>query len=220
MRMSSKLYMLREGIGSMTRVPEAHYQRRSMAAIVVYVAIVMLVRTPAREATSLSLQVLFALLPVAPMVYVIWLLARRIWSSDELEQRTHLIGLGVATGIVAVISLIGGFLAAGKVLSLEGAASFLLFIFPLLLLIYTATRAWIARRYGIDALCDDDGVPVYQKFLVGALVLGGVSVWAYFKGADDFELGMLAGIAGALALGAVLFGVRRWRSRRNTRSPS
>ena len=201
----------------MTRLPEAHYQRRSMAAIVVYVAIVMLVRAPARQATSLPLQVLFALLPVVPMVYVIWLLARRIWASDELEQRTHLIGLGVATGIVAVISLIGGFLAAGKVLSLEGSASFLLFIFPLLLLIYTATRAWVARRYGVDALCEDDGVPVYQKFLIGALVLGGVAIWLYYKGADDFELGVLAGMSAALALAAALFGARRWRSRRRPR---
>jgi len=200
----------------MARVPEAHYQRRSMAAIVVYVAIVMLVRSPAREATSLPAQLMFALLPVAPMVYVIWLLARRIWASDELEQRTHLIGLGVATGIVAVVSLIGGFLAAGKVLTLEGAASFLLFIFPLLLLIYSATRAWVARRYGIDALCDD-GVPMYQKFLIGALLLAGVATWLYSKGADDFDLGVLAGLSAALAIGAVLSGVRRWRSRRNAR---
>jgi hypothetical protein len=156
---------------------------------------------------------LFALLPVVPMIYVIWLLAQRIRASDELEQRTHLIGLGVATGVVAVISLVGGFLAAGRILSLEGAASFLLFIFPLLLLVYTATRAWVARRYGIDALCDDDGVPLYQKFLVGALVLAAVAVWAYRKGAGDFELGMLAGMAGVLAAGALLFGLRRWRRR-------
>lgn len=187
-----------------------------MAAIVVYVAIVLLVRTPAREATGLPLQLLYALLPVAPMVYVIWLLARRIWSSDELEQRTHLIGLGVATGVVAVISLIGGFLAAGKVLTLEGAASFLLWIFPLLLLTYTATRAWVARHYGISALCDS-GVPRYQRFLVGALVFAGVAVWGYVIGLDDYRLGVLVGIAAALALGAAIFGVRRWRDRRGAR---
>jgi len=202
----------------MSRVPEAHYQRRSIAAIVVYVAIVMLARTPAREATSLPLQLLLALLPVAPMIYVIWLLARRIWTSDELEQRTHLIGLGVATGVVAIVSLIGGFLAAGRLMSLEGAASFLLFIFPLLLLTYTATRAWVARRYGIDTLCENDGVPLYQKFLIGALLLTGVAFWSYAKGTDAFGLGVVAGMAGALALGALVFGVRRWRSRRNVRS--
>jgi hypothetical protein len=200
----------------MPRVPERHYQRRSMAAVVVYVAIVMLARAPAREATSLPLQMLYALLPVVPMIYVIWLLAQRIRASDELEQRTHLIGLGVATGVVAIISLIGGFLAAGKILSLQGAASFLLFIFPLLLLVYTATRAWVARRYGIDALCDDDGVPAYQKFLIGALLLAAVAVWVWLKGAGDFELGMLAGMAAVLAVAALLFGLRRWR-RRNAR---
>jgi|SRR5690348_1647694 len=202
----------------MARVPEAHYQRRSIAAIVVYVAIVMLARTPAREATNLPLQLLLALLPVAPMIYVIWLLARRIWTSDELEQRTHLVGLGVATGVVAVVSLIGGFLAAGKLMSLEGAASFLLFIFPLLLLIYTATRAWVARRYGIDTLCENDGVPLYQKFGVGALLMTGVAIWSYAKGIDAFGLGVVAGMAGALAAGALAFGVRRWRSRRNARA--
>lgn len=201
----------------MPRVSERHYQRRSMAAIVVYVAIVMLVRIPAREATGLPLQVLYALLPVVPMVYVIWLLARRIWSSDELEQRTHLVGLGVATGIIAIVSLIGGFLAAGKVLSLEGAASFLLWIFPLLLLIYSATRSWVARRYGIDALCDQDGVAQYQKLLVGALLFAGITLWGYFRGMDDYGLGFLAGITGALAAGALLLAVRRWRARHNAR---
>ena len=201
----------------MPRVSETHYQRRSIAAVVVYVAIVLLVRTPAREATSLPLQLLYALLPVAPMVYVIWLLARRIWSSDELEQRTHLIGLGVATGIVAIVSLIGGFLAAGKVLSLEGAASFLLWIFPLLLLTYTATRAWVARHYGISALCENDGMPQYQKFLAGAVIFAGVTVWGYFKGLDDYRLGIFAGMAAGLTLGALIFAVRRWRARRGAR---
>ena len=201
----------------MSRVPEAHYQRRSIAAIIVYVAIVMLARTPAKEATNLPLQLLLTLLPVVPMIYVIWLLAQRIWTSDELEQRTHLIGLGVATGVVAVVSLIGGFLAAGKLISVEGAGSFLLFIFPLLLLVYTATRAWVARRYGIDTLCENDGVPLYQKFLVGALLIGGVAIWCYLKGTDAFGLGVLAGMVAALTLGALLFGVRRWRSRNTAR---
>jgi len=202
----------------MPRVSENYYQRRSMAAVVVYVAVVMLVRGPAREATNLPLQLLLALLPVVPMVYVIWLLARRIWVSDELEQRTHLIGLGVATGVVAVTSLVGGFLAAGRVLSLEVAASLLLFIFPLLLLSYTAGRAWVARRYGIDALCENDGVPLYRKFLLGALLLAAVAGWTYLKGGDAFGLGMLAGMAGALALGALVFGMRRWRARRGART--
>ena len=128
----------------------------------------------------------------------------------------NLIRIALLLGVVAIISLIGGFLAAGKILSLQGAASFLLFIFPLLLLVYTATRAWVARRYGIDALCDDDGVPAYQKFLIGALLLAAVAVWVWLKGAGDFELGMLAGMAAVLAVAALLFGLRRWR-RRNAR---
>jgi uncharacterized membrane protein len=87
----------------------------------------------------------------------------------------------------------------------------------LLLLIYTATRAWVARRYGIDTLCENDGVPLYQKFLIGALLMTGVAIWSYAKGIDAFGLGVVAGMAGALGAGTLVFGVRRWRSRRNAR---
>lgn len=60
------------------------------------------------------------------MLYVIGLLARKIAQSDELEQRTHLVGLGVAVALVATLGLVGGMLAAFGALVLDGTALLLL----------------------------------------------------------------------------------------------
>ena len=107
----------------MPRFQYKHYQRRLMLAMTGYVGFMLLVWPLARTVTSLPLKVLLALAPVLPMFYVIWLMARRIRDSDELEQRTHLIALGVATAAVGALSLVGGFLASAQVVQLDGSIS-------------------------------------------------------------------------------------------------
>ena len=74
--------------------------------------------THARDASGPSLKLLLALVPLVPVMWVIWLMARRVVNSDELEQRLHLIALSAATGLVAVTSLVGGFLCAAGVIAL------------------------------------------------------------------------------------------------------
>jgi hypothetical protein len=189
----------------MTRFSNKQYGRRAMLAMAIYIVLLLALLPYARRAEHLSLQILYALLPLVPVFYVIWLMAKRIWLSDELEQRLHLIGLGAATAVVAVFT----------VLSLDSAAVILIWIFPLLMLVYAAVRAWAARRYGSNAFCEDDGMPMYLRFLIGAGLLSIVAVWAYFHSADAFDLGLLVGLAAALALGALILVVRRWRSRRS-----
>jgi len=199
----------------MTRFSNKQYGQRAMLAMAIYIVLLLTLLPYARRAEHLSLQILCALLPLVPIFYVIWLMAKRIWLSDELEQRLHLIGLGAATAVVAVFTLVSGFLAVAKVLSLDTAAVILIWVFPLLMLVYAGVRAWAARRYGSDAFCEDDGIPMYLRFLIGAGLLSIVAVWAYFHSADDFDLGLLVGLAAALALGASILLLRRWRSRRS-----
>lgn len=130
----------------MPRLTTAQYRRRVYGLMLGYVVCMLLVWPQARGAAGLPLKTLLALLPALPVVAVIGLTARRVMHSDELEQRVHMVALGIASGVVAVLSLIGGFLCAAGVLRLGGDV--LIWVFPLLLVSYSLSRGEVARRYG------------------------------------------------------------------------
>ena len=182
----------------------------------IYVALLLLVWPLARDADTAWLKVVCALAPVIPVLYVIALMARKILHSDELEQRTHLIGLGVATAVVSVFSLIGGFLAAAKVLSADVSALILLWVFPLLVATYSGVRGWVARRYGGDG-CDEDGWSTSTRFLMAAVLLGAVAVYAEFIRHDDYLAGIAAGMASTFVVVALFRGWREWSKQRQAR---
>ena len=199
----------------MTRLSKAQYDRLIFVAMAVYVLLVLVLLPHARSADSLPPRLISSLLPTVPMLYVIWLLGRRIWQSDELEQRTHLIGLGVASAVVGVFGLIGGFLAVTKIVPYEAAAALLLWVFPILMFSYGLARWWAVRHYG-GGLCDEnDGIPMHVRLLLVALMFGAIGVWSYFHPADDFAFGVFCGMATASFGAAVVFGLRRWLRQRN-----
>ncbi len=203
----------------MPRLKQKQYQRHVMFALMVYTAMMVLVWPLVRTASDVPLRWVLALAPVPPMLYVIALMARRIRDSDELEQRTHLIGLGVATGVVATLSLAGGFLASAQVLALDG--SVLIWVFPLMMACYGVTRWLVARRYGNDLGCDaGDSVALRWRLAFAAAIFGFMALAAYVK-RDDIHTGMLAGmLAGAgSVIAAVALAKARvyWRKRRAAR---
>jgi len=180
----------------------------------IYVALLLLVWPLARGADNSWLKLACALAPVVPVLYVIALMARKVLQSDELEQRTHLIGLGVATAVVSVFSLIGGFLAAAKVLPPDAAPVILLWVFPVLVVAYSGVRGWVARRYGGDS-CGDEDSPFALRLLLPAALIGAVAAYAEFVKHDDYLAGIATGMAAGLVVVALFFGWRRWaRSRR------
>lgn len=203
----------------MTRLSPKQYGRRATAAMIVYVALMLLVWPQARSAADLPLKALLALVPVLPMLYVIWLMARRVLHGDELEQRTHLIGLGAATGVSAVFSLICGFLAAARLFSLDTAAMILFWVFPLQMLSYGAVRVWAARRYGSDADCSGEEAWTRASHLAMAgMLLGVTALWGWWRGFDDLRVGLLSGMsAGLFALALALY-LRGRRGRDRTSS--
>src|SRR6185312_6513933 len=147
----------------MRRFTEKQYQRQLMIAMVLYVGVMLLAWPSAKTAGSVPLKLALAMLPVALVFYVIGLMARRILHSDELEQRTHMGALGVATAVVGAASLVGGFLAAAKLVQLDGTV--LIWVFPLQLFAYGATRWILSRRYGHDGVCGEGGFPFRYRML-------------------------------------------------------
>jgi hypothetical protein len=196
----------------MPRLKERHYQQRVMLAMTVYVVVMVLVWPLVRTAGSVPVRWALALAPLPPMLYVIALMAQRIRRSDELEQRTHLIGLGVATGVVATLSLAAGFLASAQLLALDG--SILIWVFPVMMACYGVTRWRVAQQYGDDRGCDPgDGMALHWRLAAAAVLVAFVALFAYLK-RDALHAGMLAGMAAAIVVGGVARAVIYWRKRR------
>lgn len=197
----------------MARFTEGGYQTRVILAMVSYVVVLLLVWPLARSSTSMPLKLLLALLPTLPVLYAIWQMAQRVWHSDELQQRTHLIALGASTAIVGVASLIGGFLAASGVVKLDG--SILVWVFPLTLISYYMAQWWVARRYGNDMSCDgrDAGILLRWRLLILAALMALVG-WIAWRRHDAFDTGMFLGMAAVAVLVALVRGILSWRRRR------
>jgi len=185
-----------------------------MIAMTIYVVVLLGVWPLARTAGEPWLKIGYALAPVLPLFYVIWIMARKILDSDELEQRTHLIGLGVAAAVVSVLSIVSGFLAAAGAMTLESTSVVLMWIFPLLMLAYGAARSQAARRYGGGACDEDERMPAYLRLLSAAALLAFAAAYLYFRKGEQDAAEMMLGMASALAAGSAFFAVRRWRRRR------
>ncbi|MEP6898519.1 MAG: hypothetical protein ABI870_08320 [Rhodanobacter sp.] len=197
----------------MSRITYRQYQRQVMLTMIVYVVVLLTAFPLGRTVTSLPLKWVLALAPAVPVTYVIWLMARRIRSSDELEQRTHLVALGTATAVVGVLSLVGGFLASAQVWQPGG--SILVWVFPVLMICYSITRWWVMRAYGSNLGCseDENGMPKYQQMLLLAAIFG---LMALIGGRQlgEYRLAFLLGACLPLMIAGLVFGVLRWRRRR------
>jgi hypothetical protein len=130
----------------MPRYTEKQYRKQVMLLMAIYVAIMFLVWPHIHGASSLPWKVAVSLAAALPVIVVIWLMAKRVMHSDELEQRLHLTALSVATGMVCSLSLVGGFLCAAGVLALQG--DILIWVAPVLSMIYGVMHLWLGRRYG------------------------------------------------------------------------
>jgi amino acid transporter len=130
----------------MPRFVGSNYRRNIALLMAVYIALLLVLWPLIKTTSALALKAVFALLPVVPMIAALWLIARRVMDSDELQQRVHLIALSAATGIISAVTLAAGFLSATHVIDLDGDA--LIWVMPGLALVYAATRWIIGRRYG------------------------------------------------------------------------
>lgn len=195
----------------MSRLSQKQYEWRVMATVVVYILWMLTMWPLVRTTASVPLKLLLALATVSPVVYIIALMAQRIRSGDELEQRVHLIGLGVATAVVGTLSLLGGFLHAAGVLKLDGSS--LLLIFPGLVWSYSAAGWAVKRRYGGGFFCEGD--PAFSKvvhLITGAALL--LLAWIFRSMLPTAGLGMLGGTGVCLMGVGMVYGLIQRRRKR------
>lgn len=111
----------------------------------VYVIYMLYVWPLQAHLTSRALKVLIAVLPVLPLLVVVWAALRYVARCDEFERRQHLEAAALAGVVVGVATLALGFLAASGLLRLN-AALVLLLVFPALCLVYGLLCAWSKWR--------------------------------------------------------------------------
>lgn len=137
-----------DGCDSATPALRRRYLREFVPPMVAYVLVVLasvwlLKRLPEPGV----LRTLVALAPVLPIAVALRAIMRYVRDLDELQQRIELEAVSIATALVSMAYLAGGFLQVAKVIDVS-AADAMIWVFPLVCLTYGVAKAIVARRYG------------------------------------------------------------------------
>lgn len=115
------------------------------AYVVTIFSCVWLLKHSLAEA-PLYLRIPVALLPVAPIVWMIRLQVAMILARDELQRRIDLEAIAIASIGVGLGSLSLALLIVARVWDISGRTA-LVWVLPALSLCYGVARYWVARRY-------------------------------------------------------------------------
>lgn len=139
-------WRLPDGCDASTPRLRRRYLREFSPAMAGYVVALFLSIWLLKRVDEPALRAVIALLPVAPVVLVVRALVRYIRDADELQRQIELESVSLATALVSMLYLAGGFLQMAKVIDIpSGVAMF--WVFPLVCLAYGLVKTVVARRY-------------------------------------------------------------------------
>ena len=95
---------------------------------------------------SVPLRALVAILPVLPLVLMMGAMLRYLREIDELQRRIETEAIGIASLLVSMLYFTGGLLQKAKVIDIEAAAA-MIWVFPMLALIYGIAKMILTKRY-------------------------------------------------------------------------
>ncbi|PKM08854.1 MAG: hypothetical protein CVV14_01995 [Gammaproteobacteria bacterium HGW-Gammaproteobacteria-4] len=116
-----------------------------MAYAVTVLICVWLLKHPLTDAPPVW-RALVALLPMAPIAWMIRVQVAMIMARDELQRRIDLEAIAIASIGVGLGSLSLALLIVARVWDISGRVA-LLWVLPALSLCYGVARYWVARRY-------------------------------------------------------------------------
>ncbi|MDO5504940.1 MAG: hypothetical protein Q4F49_01425 [Pseudoxanthomonas suwonensis] len=123
------------------------YRRTALPAMTLYLLLLMLSMGLLKAGiASVPLRALVALLPVAPIGWVMHALLRYLREVDELKRRIELEAVGVGAMLVSLAYLAGGFLQLARVIDLP-AGTAMIWVFPMMALGYALGKFLAQRRY-------------------------------------------------------------------------
>lgn len=115
----------------------------SMYGTLLVTSILALQAVPAE---ALGLRIGFGLLPVLPLLLLVWAFARYIREADEMQRLIELQSLALAAAGVGIGFLVAGFLDSAGVFTLHGELTAIL-VMPALFGMYGVAKCVVARSY-------------------------------------------------------------------------
>jgi len=139
-------WRLPDGCDESTPTLRRRYLREFIPAMAGYVIGLFVSMWLLKRVDEPALRAVIALIPVAPVVLVVRALIRYIRDADELQRQIELESVSLATALVSMLYLAGGFLQMAKVIDIpSGVAMF--WVFPLVCLSYGLVKTVVARRF-------------------------------------------------------------------------
>ena len=139
-------WRLPDGCDASTPSLRRRYLREFLPAMAGYVIGLFVSLLLLKRVDEPALRALIALVPVAPVVLVVRAIIRYIRDADELQRQIELESVSLATALVSMLYLAGGFLQMASVIDIpSGVAMF--WVFPLVCLSYGLVKTVVARRY-------------------------------------------------------------------------
>ena len=92
------------------------------------------------------LRALVAVLPVVPLVLFVRVALRYLREIDELQRRIETEAIGAASLLVSLLYFTAGLLEKAQVINVDAGAA-MIWVFPLLCLIYGIAKMVLTRRY-------------------------------------------------------------------------
>ncbi len=99
-----------------------------------------------RGIESLPLRAVVAALPALAIALLMRAALRYLREIDELQRRIETEAIGIASLLVSLLYFAGGLLQSAKVIDVDAAAA-MIWVFPLLCLIYGLAKMVLTRRY-------------------------------------------------------------------------
>ena len=128
--------------------PIRRYLRWLMVSMSMYVSLLVtsLFALRAISAEALALRAAFGLLPVLPLLLLIWAFARYIREADEMQRQIELQSVALAAMVTGIGFMVAGFLASAGVFALEGELVAIL-VLPTLFGTYGLAKSVVLRSY-------------------------------------------------------------------------
>ena len=139
-------WFMPEPCDSATPALRRRYLREFLPPMAAYVVLVFLSVWLLKRIDAPLLRALVALLPLPPIAFALRAIVRYIRDADEMQQRIELEAVCVATALVSLLYMAGGFLQAAKVIDVPAAAA-MIWMFPLVCFTYGLAKVVVARRY-------------------------------------------------------------------------
>ena len=99
-----------------------------------------------RGIESVPLRAVVAVLPALPIVLLMRAALRYLREIDELQRRIETEAIGIASLLLSVLYFAGGLLQLAKVIDIPAGVA-MIWVFPLLCLVYGIAKMVLARRY-------------------------------------------------------------------------